>query len=772
MARRNLDFGAGEPVPMLASPIRITACALLMALLAIVHPHAASAQVAPRITIDSNPPGATIFVDGAMQSERTGPATKVRINKGQHKLRLELEGYRPFEQMVTIGNATKFAFPLEKAPARLDIKYPATNDAARGAEIFVDSQPAGTVPQLVDLPAGRHLVEVRKPGMKVYTETVEVKAAETRPVWVIMASDIKTGGLIVSADVPADVVVDGQPKGQAPVVVDNLTEGEHVVEVRRNEPGSPPWRQNVRVVGNQQTKVHANTTPPPPAAGTLMVVTSVGDADVQIDGVSKGAPGQPISLAPGQHSITVSAKGHKSVTKVVEIEAGKPRVERIEMEGDAVTRKVGTVRIVMANPIDGAQYYINGRRYDETAALSDQGVEVASGKVIVVAKKDGFGQDNKEVTLAAGSTETVTLNLRNVGKVYIASEPKGAFVMLDRVLIGQTPLTRENVSQGPHTIEFQLPGFDQKVEQVNVRSGETEQVSIMLSKTKEPEEDKKEVRRGMSSFSAVTNKFGGFTADIGSGYPWIGNVRLTVGVWKAKNSTLGEIGLDIGTEFRSNFYSDHEAAGTIRFQMLRKGPFALGLHMLLGGGGGPRQRNSFSWELGVPVTILAGSMVKLTGKAYVQVYTDRHCPSVESIQEMYKNDRNEFVRMGNPLDTSDGGGAEHTGDRCVGRSYDPKVSFPSPIYAVEQYNGTRKYDPNLPDFQVDGTGVLERFVGVRGMLQAAVELALTSNVSFYGILEGAPFQKERQLFTDKFNRLFPIHDTPIYGRLGLTAKFY
>ena len=116
MARQNLDFGAGEPVPMLASPIRITACALLMALLAIVHPQTASAQVAPRITIDSNPPGATIFVDGALQSERTGPATKVRINKGQHKLRLELEGYRPFEQTVTIGDleGRQFEVPLEQ----------------------------------------------------------------------------------------------------------------------------------------------------------------------------------------------------------------------------------------------------------------------------------------------------------------------------------------------------------------------------------------------------------------------------------------------------------------------------------------------------------------------------------------------------------------------------------------------------------------------------------------------------------------------------------
>ncbi|HMU38499.1 MAG TPA: PEGA domain-containing protein [Pseudomonadota bacterium] len=751
---------------MLASPIRNSFYSLLLALLALLQPRAAQAQVAPRITIDTSPPGATIFVDGSMQSEKTGPTTKVRIPKGQHKLRLELEGHRPIEQTVTIAGAQKFVFPFEKAPARLDIKYPATNDAARGAEIFVDGQPAGSVPQLVDLPAGRHLVEVRKPGMKVYTETVEVKSAETRPVWVIMASDVKTGGLIISADAAADVVVDGQPKGQAPVVVENLTEGEHVVEVRRAEPGSPPWRQNVRVVGGQQTKVIATTAPPPPAAGTLMVVTGVSDAEIQVDGISKGGPGQPISLAPGQHSITVKAKGHKPVTKVVEIEAGKPRVERVEMEGDAMTRKVGTVRIVMANPIDGAQYYVNGRRYDETAALADQGIEVSSGKVIVVVKKDGFGQDSKEVVLAPGSTEVVTLNLRNVGKLYIASEPKGAFVMLDRVLVGQTPMTRENVSQGPHTVEFQMPGYESKIEQTNVLSGDTAQVSVMLTKVKEKEEDPKEVRRGLSSFSAVTNKFGSFTADIGSGYPWIGNGRLTVGVWKAKNNVLGEIGLDIGAEFRSNFYTDHEAAGTIRFQAMRKGPFALGLHMLVGGGGGPRGRNSFSWELGVPVTILAGNKVKLTGKVYLQVYSDRNCPAADSLSTLYKNDPNEFKRMGDPI-----AGAEHTGDRCVGRSYDANTGFPSAIYAVESYNGTRKYDKNLPDFQVDGTGVLERFTEVRGMLQAAIELALTSQVNLYGILEGAPGQKERHMFTDKFNRIFPIHDTPIYGRLGLTAKF-
>jgi hypothetical protein len=756
---------------MPTSSLRILASALMVALLAIISP-AHAQQVAPRITIDSIPPGANVLVDGALQGQ-SGPNFKVRMNKGPHKIRLELDGHKPFEQTVQISNATKLTYPLEKAAARLDIKFPATNDAARGAEIFVDGTPAGVVPQLIDAPAGRHLIEVRKPGHKVFTETVETKAGVVSPVWVLMTTDVRLGSVLVAADATADVFVDGQPRGQAPMVVDQLTEGEHLVEVRRTEPGAPPWRQTVRVTGNQQTKVMAQTTPPPPAQGSLMVITSIPDAEILVDGASKGSAGSPINLAPGQHAVTVQAKGYKPISKVVDIEPGKPRVERIEMEGDATTRKVGIVRIIMTTPMEGAQYFVNGRRIDESAALSDQGVEVASGKVVVVVKKDGFGMTKQEITLPAGATETVTMELRNVGKVYIATEPRGAYVLLDKNLIGQTPLTRDNVGAGPHSLEFQLVGYENKTETLNVRPGEQENVNFILVPQKAPEIDKLALQKGLSSFSAVVNEPGHFTGDIGSGYPWFGNLRLTVGVWKTKNSSLGELGLDVGAEVRTNLYSDTNVGGNIRFQFLRKGPFAVGLNTYLGGGGGPRNRNTFSWELGLPITLLAGSMVKMTARPYLQVYSDRNCPSQEYLKEMFQKDRNGLIALGDPRD---GAGAEHTGDRCVGRGYDKTTTLPNPIYDAVGYrpgqvDGVSTYNSNNPAYQVDGVGVLERFNGARFMLQAAVELAVSANLSLYAILEGAPFQKDRQLFTDKFNRLFPINETPVYGRLGLTFKF-
>ncbi len=761
---------------MLKSPIRIVAYALMVALCAIAHP--ALAQVAPRMTIDSIPPGANVIVDGALQGQ-SGPNFKVRITKGSHKLRLELDGHKPLEQTINVSTAQKLTFQLEKGQSSLDIKFPATNDAAKGGEVFVDGVPSGTVPVLVNLPPGRHLVEVRKPGQKAYTETIEVKAAETRAVWVTMQADQRVGSLLIAADVTADVLVDGQPRGQAPIVVDNLNEGEHLVEVRRAEPGAPPWRQTVRVAGNQQTKVFAQTTPPPPAAGSIMIVSNVLDVEVFIDGAPKGSAGVPINVPPGQHSVMVQSKGHKPVLKVVDVEPGKPRVERIDLEGDNATKRIGVVRVIMSNPVDGAQYFINGRKIDESAALSDQGVEVASGNVIVVVKKEGFGQVKREIQVGPGATETVTIELRNVGKIYFATEPRGAYVMLDRVLIGQTPLTRENVSAGQHTYELSKQGFEPIGDTITVIAGDTANVSAIMRPPAPKPVDKLALQKGLSSFSAIVHDAGHFTGDIAAGYPYFASLRLTVGALKAKIEPVGIIGLDVGAEFRTNLYSDTNVGANLRFQFLQKGPFALGVQTYLGGGGGPRGRNTFTWELGLPITLIAGDLVKLTARPYLQVYTDRYCPDTETLNNLAKNDLASLVSLGDPIK-----GAEHTGDRCVGRSYNT-TGYMNPIYAATGYDpltGGLTSKPSYidvntgkvvnQDYLVDGNGVLDRFVGARLVLQAIAEVSLTPNASMFFIFEGAPpGQKVRQLYTDKFNRFYPIEDIGVYGRIGFTLKY-
>jgi len=758
-------------------PARIFRFLALFLMLALFGGASALAQVAPRITIESVPPGAIVYVDGAVQGQ-TGPNFKVRINKGQHRIRLELEGHKPIEQVVTITAAQRLAFNLEKAPGRLDVKYPTTNDLARGAEIYVDGQMAGQVPLMVDVPAGRHLIEIKKPGTKVYTENVELKAGETKPIWVQMVAEARNGTLLVAADASdADVFIDGQPRGKAPAMVE-LGEGEHIVEVRRNEAGAPTWRQTVRVSANQQVKVQAQTLPPPPAPGSLIVLSQTNEAEVTIDGTTKGKIGQPISLPAGQHSVAVTAKGFSTVTRVVIIEAGKPLIEKVDLVGSPESRGVGFVRVIMLTPMPGAQYFINGRMFDESAILSDQGVEIAAGHVVISVAKDGYGTTKREVNLRPGTTEVVEFELRNVGKLFIASQPPGALVLMDKNLIGQTPLTRENVPAGEHVIEITKDKHEPITQRVLLKAGDQENVSVILRPMAPPPIDKVALQKGLSSFSAVTIPLGHFTADVGAGYAYFATARMNVGVLKKGNLPgIRELGLDVGAELRTTFYH-FEIGGSIRFQAMRIDPFAIGLRTYVGGGGGPRQRNSVQWELGLPITVLAGSMVKLTAEPYLQVYSDQNCPNVGDIRNIYNRDGAAGIEaLGDYLK-----GAEHTGDRCVGRvgndGIPPGGTMPNnPIYDAIGYVpgqamlGPVRYDPKNPAYQVRGTGVLERFNGVRGMLRAIVEVALSPNMNVWLLVEGAPLQGDRQMFTDKFNRIFPINEIPIYGRLGVSLKF-
>ncbi|MCS6914186.1 MAG: PEGA domain-containing protein [Myxococcales bacterium] len=729
----------------------------------------------PRVIIDSSPPGATVYIDGKERGVQgyAGPDFKIRLSRGPHRVLLEMEGYKPVEQVINVTQAQKFTFTLERAPARLEIKTPGTNETARGGEVFIDGAPAGTVPVPVEVPSGRHLVEVRKPGYRVFSETVELKAGDVRTLWVTLQSEIKAGSLIVAADAAAEVFVDGQPRGQAPVLVDNLPEGDHVVEVRRLEPGSPPWRQTVRVTAGQQSRVLAQTQSGAPQTGSLLVLTAVPDAEVSVDGQPRGRANQEIGgLKPGQHIVEVRAKGHSPVTKVIDVEAGKQRVERIDLQQTAESRGMGILRVIMVNPVEGAQYFINGRKYDEAVILGDRGVEIPSGPAIVVVRREGYGEVRKDVMVRPGTVETVTIDLRNVGKLLVGSEPRGAEVLINNAIVGRTPYTAEELAAGSYLVEVRLPDYQPFVQQVTVRGGEqaTLHAQLVRLEARPPTVDDATRRRGQSSFSAVTIDPGGFTADVGVGYPYFVNLRLTVGA--ARRSMFG---LDVGAELRTTFY-ETDVGVNLRAQVLKTGPIALGGSMFIGGGGGPRGRNSFVFEVGVPLTLLAGNLVRLTVRPYLQVYSDQLCPTYERIRELVaKNDLAAIVTLVQP---------EHIGDRCTGggdenagipRRYRNAIAEAAGYYIDRMGNpridGMPTYDPSLIDFQEDGNPVLSRFSGARFMLQAVVEIAITQMTNIWLLIEGAPFQKDRQQYTDKFNRIFPHNDFPLYGRAGFTIKF-
>jgi len=118
----------------------------------------------------------------------------------------------------------------------------------------------------------------------------------------------------------AKIMLDGVQKGETaegrPLIVANLMPGSH--KLRAEHTDYELAEQDVEVAPDVQGKVEIVLTPRP---GRLTVNASPVKGEVAIDGNEAGETPKTLSLQPGEHIVTVTAKGYKRQEKKVVIQA-------------------------------------------------------------------------------------------------------------------------------------------------------------------------------------------------------------------------------------------------------------------------------------------------------------------------------------------------------------------------------------------------------------------------------------------------------------------
>ena len=77
---------------------------------------------------------------------------------------------------------------------------------------------------------------------------------------------------------------------------------------------------------------------------------------------------------------------------------------------------------------------------------------------------------------AAGAAIT-----RRQGSIVVVSRPPGAVVALDGRVVGQTPMSIPNVTEGMHVLGIELPGFSRWATAVRVEAGQPTRVGASLT---------------------------------------------------------------------------------------------------------------------------------------------------------------------------------------------------------------------------------------------------------------------------------------------------
>ncbi len=716
-----------------ASALALTAVPSKSALAQSSNPRLKTRHTKYKVRIDSAPQKAAIYLDDKSYGIVGYTPWSGRLPKGSWKVIYELENYETLEKTIEVRRTRRtqeFFAPLVKKeqPAILDVRADADKNAF-GAEVWLDAQLQGQIPVILKVADGRHLVEVKKADFQVFSQWVQVKEGDRiniNPMLKPIAKE-KKGNILVEADVPgADVYLDGNKHPDpTPTLISGVLVGPHVIEVKKAP--AMPWRQTVNVEEGKTTKVSAElkaTIGGP--GGTVRVLASVEGAEVFLDGNDLGpAPIDIKDVKPGEHVIEAKATGYLPSEKRVTVGAGSAIVLKFDLQPEKAASTTGTLKVV--SPVPEAVVYVDG----ENVGQVPQTREVPSGDHFVVVNKKGFKQFEQKIRIEAGQTVSVTAELKAVGGIRILSTPSGADVLLDGAPIGKTPMVKEDVDVGQHVVMVQYPDYYQAEKTVTVSGGELQVLSEKLERidTGPTAAELEREQKGLTSFGARVLPRGRTTIDMATGYPYYLDVRFNVGAGKLAGKNF-----DAGAFFRS-FFSRSELGITGRLNLADRDPFSLGVFATVGGGSNffdDSGRNSFLLDTGLAASLSGLGSVTITGRAYLDIWSDRHCPH-------YKD--NEFDA--------------------------------TPISVCERYaaNTLSADEKARIDELLDGTSPFKRDNGVRMMVSAIIEVALRQRWNLWLLFEGAPFQAERAGYTDYFNGPLFESDVGTYFRLGTTYKF-
>ncbi len=139
-------------------------------------------SLAKGIFISSQPPGAEVFINGAIQSGQT-PVT-LPLAPGQYNLVLRLQGYEPYSGGIQVKDniQTQLNVPLRERSATR-VAWAQVNSVPKGAEIILDGNSTGQfTPARVQVPTGMHTVILRLNGFQQAKRTFQVSEGGTVPI--------------------------------------------------------------------------------------------------------------------------------------------------------------------------------------------------------------------------------------------------------------------------------------------------------------------------------------------------------------------------------------------------------------------------------------------------------------------------------------------------------------------------------------------------------------------------------------------------------------
>jgi formylglycine-generating enzyme required for sulfatase activity len=265
------------------------------------------AKLPGKLRIDTNGVVATVSVDGVNVGKAPGD---VEAAAGARTIALRAPRYLDYVVNVDVeglGHRQDVKAVLQPSWGTLKV-----NAVPAIAQVSVDGQNAGAVPASIEADSGVRRVQITAPGLKTWESSVVVKSGETLAIGPITLGQPDAQLTLRSNPSGAEITVAGTYRGRTPLKIDLPASIAHDVVVTL--PGFANWTKSVFADPGREITLDAKLVP---VLAKVSVQGEPADAELFIDGKSRGRTPQVFDLSATEHAVEVRKEGFITYTGTV-----------------------------------------------------------------------------------------------------------------------------------------------------------------------------------------------------------------------------------------------------------------------------------------------------------------------------------------------------------------------------------------------------------------------------------------------------------------------
>jgi formylglycine-generating enzyme required for sulfatase activity len=292
----------------------------------------ALAKLPGRLAIDTGGVAASVLADGREVGKAPGV---VEIPAGRHVLAIDAPRHERLEQTIEIeGLGREQALKVTLVPGFAPVTF---ESKPAGAQVLVDGKPIGTTPATLDVDAGRRAIALAHPEFRTWEQTITVVSGQAQTVGPVELGLPEAKLVIRTQPAGADVSVAGAYRGRTPVTLALAPNVDHEVVVTRA--GYAPTTRTIRLEPKAE-QVLALTLAA--QLGDVEVKGEPRDAELFVDGVSRGPANQKLSLPSVPHQFEVRKAGLETFRATVTPRPGLAQAIAYELKSAAQIKAART----------------------------------------------------------------------------------------------------------------------------------------------------------------------------------------------------------------------------------------------------------------------------------------------------------------------------------------------------------------------------------------------------------------------------------------------